>query len=60
MIYEEVFREPLLGVPGSRFKFGDITGLPWAESDFPDKLARAHEVERPMLKETQPVKEKTA
>ncbi len=50
VIYEEVFRDPLLAVPASNFKFEDITGLSWAESDFAENLARAHEVERPMLK----------
>ena len=60
VIYEESFRDPLVTVPASSFKFVDITGLPWKESDFPENLARAHEVGLPMLKESPPVKEKTA
>ncbi len=59
-LVKEAFRDPLLAVPAGTFKVEDITGLPWGESDFPENLARTHEVELRMLKETQPVKEKTA
>ncbi len=60
VIYEEAFRDALLAAPAGTFKVEDITGLPWGEIDFPEDLARAHEDVLPMLKESQPVKEKTA
>ena len=38
--YEEAIRDLLLESPG-RFRFEDITGLPWLEIDFPDDVRRA-------------------
>jgi choline kinase len=38
--YEEAIRDLLLESPG-RFRFEDITGLPWIEIDFADDVRRA-------------------
>ena len=56
VIYEEAFRDALLAAPAGTFKVEDITGLPWGEIDFPEDLARAHEVVLPQLEEIQPLK----
>ncbi len=59
-IYEEAFRDALLAAPAGTFQYEDITGLPWAEIDFPEDLVRAREEVLPQLKEIQAVKEETA
>jgi choline kinase len=40
-MYEEAFRDVLLGEPQGTFGVEDITGLPWVEIDFPEDLAKA-------------------
>ncbi len=56
-LVKEVFCDALLAAPAGTFKVEDITGLPWGEIDFPEDLARAHEVVLPQLEEIQPLKE---
>ena len=56
VIYEQAFRHAPLMAPAGTFKFEDITGPPWGEIDFPEDLARAHEVVPPQLEEIQPLK----
>jgi choline kinase len=46
--YEEAIRDLLLESPG-RFRFEDITGLPWLEIDFPDDVRRAEQEVLPRL-----------
>ena len=58
VIYEQAFRDALRAAPAGTFKVEDITGLPWGEIDFPEDLARAHEVVLPQLEEIRPLKRK--
>lgn len=51
-IYEDAFRDVLLAEPPGTFAVEDVTGLPWAEIDFPEDLERAHREILPRLLET--------
>ncbi|HET6520466.1 MAG TPA: phosphocholine cytidylyltransferase family protein [Geminicoccaceae bacterium] len=48
-IYEEAFRDVLLGSPPDTFGVEDVTGLPWIEIDFPGDLERAEREVLPRL-----------
>ena len=48
-IYEQVFRDILLGSADGAFGTVDITGLPWTEIDFPHDLEYARSTIFPAL-----------
>ena len=48
-MYEEAFRDALLGAPPDTFGVEDVTGLPWIEIDFPEDLVRAEREVFPRL-----------
>ena len=51
--YEEAIRDLLLEAPG-KFRFEDITGLPWIEIDFADDVRRAEAEILPRLSHRRP------
>jgi len=48
-LYEDAFREVVVGEPPGAFAVEDVTGLPWVEIDFPEDLEKAEAEVLPSL-----------